>query len=242
MKNVVVAMRSGVPRTTRPQRRRDRHRGAGGSGHQLRLTERAGVLDLGQQPRDVVRLVRLGELDHGAVRLAWLEERLLPVRVAEVDADGVQTGGAAAVEHRLDVGHLERDVVGRRPEAVDEALEEVVDLRSPHDERLDRHARPRGADAHLHPPEAVAVAAVEDGAAESPTSAANAASSRRSRPRRGRDRCACRSRRADDGAAARCPRSGGAGATGPGEEPGAHVADAEDDEAADRVEEVVVGR
>ena len=59
-------------------------------------------------------------------------------RVVEADADRRDARGAARVEHRGEVRHLERDVVRAAAVAGEEAREEVVVLGPPHDERLDR--------------------------------------------------------------------------------------------------------
>src|SRR5262249_60162570 len=63
---------------------------------------------LGQRPPVAVRL---DELDDGPVRLARVEERLLPVRVRQVDVDRPVPGGAYALEGCAEIVHLERQVV-----------------------------------------------------------------------------------------------------------------------------------
>jgi hypothetical protein len=122
-------------------------------------------------PGDLLRqrapvAVSLGELHDRPVRLPGMEERLLPVRVGEVDVDGAVPGGADTLERRGKVFQLEGEVVRSVAVTGDEALEEVVPLDVPRLEQLDIHARGGVPQPQLHGPEADAVAAEQDDPAE----------------------------------------------------------------------------
>ena len=112
-------------------------------------------------------VMRLGELHHGAVRFPGKEERLLPLRVGDVDVHRVKARGAHALERSTEVGHLDREVVRSGAVPCDEAREEVVSLDIPRLEQLDRHAvAVVGAEPHLHRPEPDRLPAEDDRATE----------------------------------------------------------------------------
>src|ERR1700730_5204716 len=110
--------------------------------------------------------VGLGELHDGAVRLARVEERLLPIGVGQVDVDGAVAGAADTFERCGEVVDLEGEVVRTRAVPGDEALEEVVPFDVPGLEQLDVHASRGIAPPELYGPEPDAVAAEQDGPAE----------------------------------------------------------------------------
>ena len=60
---------------------------------------------------ELVEGMDLRELHHRPVRLARLQERFLPVRVAQVDADRLEARDAHAFERGREVLHLEGEVV-----------------------------------------------------------------------------------------------------------------------------------
>ena len=68
------------------------------------------------------------------------EEGLLPPRIRAVDAGRLDARGIEAGQHRLQVGHLERDVVGARAVAVEVAVQEVELVDPGRLEAFDRHA------------------------------------------------------------------------------------------------------
>ena len=99
--------------------------------------------------------VHLRELHDRAVRFARLEERFLPVRVVEVDADGLEPGWLHACERRGEVRDLEREVMLAGPVAGEEAGEEVVPLAAPTRRgarrSCRRHASPTRTCTHRNP-------------------------------------------------------------------------------------------
>ena len=86
-------------------------------------------------------LHRLRELDDRAVRFARQQERFLPLRVARGRCSpGGSPRCANALERGGEVGHLEREVMRAGAVPRDEAGEEVVLLGRPRFEQLDAHA------------------------------------------------------------------------------------------------------
>ncbi len=111
--------------------------------------------------------VGLRELHHRPVRFARHEERFHPLRIGPVDVHRVKSGLAHPLEHRAEIGDLEREVVRTGAVPGDESREEVVLIHRPRLEQLDRHAvAVVGSHPDLHGPEADRLAAEDDRPAE----------------------------------------------------------------------------
>jgi hypothetical protein len=100
----------------------------------------------------------LGQLHDHAQRLLGVDEGLLPLLVAEVDADGAEPSRADRLQRGTDVADLEGQVVRPRTAGGQEPLEEVVALHRVGLQHLHLHAVRVG---HLRRREARAVAAAE---------------------------------------------------------------------------------
>src|SRR5262249_31178762 len=70
--------------------------------------------------------VGLGELDDDALRLARMQEGLLPLRIGVVVTDDRVAVSAGAIARRHEARHRERDVVNPRPALREEAVQEAV--------------------------------------------------------------------------------------------------------------------
>ena len=129
---------------------------------QVEQGRRAG---LGQLPRrrHPRRAALLGDLDDDAVGAPRVQERLFPVRVGQVDLDGLDAESPDPGQRGLDVGDDEVEVVRAGAAGGQEALQEGRVGAAGGRHQLDFRSR---GELQLAPPEAGGVAAVEPCSAE----------------------------------------------------------------------------
>jgi hypothetical protein len=109
------------------------------------------------------RALLLGQLDDDAVRLARVQEGLLPAGIAQADADRLDPEGPGPGQRLRDVADQEVEVVRARAAAGQEALEERRVRPAGGGQQLDLRA---GGELQLAPPVPGGVAAVGPGSAE----------------------------------------------------------------------------